>query len=102
MGEFGDPLRLLAQKLGDGIGDVRDKLVFEGWFGRSSAEPARDAPTQAQPAFGSDAPGHRSGLAGQTPGEGITLESFERQWAVREPWNDPERAAPVPELGMDR
>jgi hypothetical protein len=102
MGEFDDPLRLLAQKLGAGISDVRSKLIDEGWFGRSGAEPMRDIPEQGQPAFGTDAWVDWANAVTREASEGNTLESFERQWAVREPGSEPERAGPKPDLGMDR
>lgn len=81
MGEFNDPLRFLAQKLGEGISDARSKLIDEGWFGRT--EP-RDIPAQGMPEFGTadwvDWANDVTREGAETP----TLDEFEKQWAVRE------------------
>lgn len=102
MGEFDDPLRFLAQKLGAGISDARSKLIDEGWFGRSGPERMRDFPEQGMPELGSDAWVEWANAVTHEASEGSTLESFERQWAVREPGSEPEHAAPGPDHGMDR
>ena len=33
----------VAEEVGNAVGDIRDKLVFESWFGRSTADDAKGA-----------------------------------------------------------
>ena len=74
----------------DAVADIRDKLVFEGWFGRSSSD---------MPPMGTDAWVDWANDATQGASAPATLGDFEKQWAVREP---AEQAAQAPERGIDR
>lgn len=87
-------LDFIFSQVRDAVADIRDKLVFEGWFGRRSAdggggdwtkEPRPDAE------FWADFRSHRfdpSPLDGMWWGKAERLgepPSLEEQWAVREP-----------------
>ncbi len=71
-------LGALFDLLTGALGDVRAKLVDEGWFGRQA--PSHD---RAGPLGWGDGDRNRASL-GSDPGANFAPESFEQAWAPRE------------------
>ena len=66
----------LLNSAGDAIGDIRTKLIDEGWFGRSTASPE----TTGANSLGWDVEPSKP----RTSGEMQARLSFEEAWATRD------------------